>query len=106
MINFRKGSRRLAAVALVAVVAVITPLRVEALAPAPDRALSFLHVGVAAGTAGLPQIIDEQGREILLRGVNVDGIVDYFRTDLQTSYPTDPSAYTGGQCPPDDTSIE
>jgi endoglycosylceramidase len=106
MIDIRKASRILSAVVLAAVVAVVVSLQAEALAPAPDRALSFLHVGVAAGPAGLPQIIDEQGREVLLRGVNVDGIVDYFRTDLQTPYPIDPNAYSGGQCPTDDTSVE
>jgi endoglycosylceramidase len=106
VIDHRKVSRTLSAVLLAVVVALVAPLRAEALAPAPDRALSFLHVGAAAGPAGLPQLVDEQGREVLLRGVNVDGVVDYYRTDLQTPYPNDPSAYTGGLCPPDDTSVE
>jgi endoglycosylceramidase len=74
--------------------------------PAPDRALSFLHVGPAAGPSNLPQVLDAQGREVLLRGVNIDGIVDYFRTDLHLSYPTAPSAYTGGACPPNDSTVE
>jgi hypothetical protein len=50
--------------------------RAAALSPSPDRALSFLHVGPAAGPSGLPQVLDAQGREVLLRGVNIDGIVD------------------------------
>lgn len=84
------------------------PLRAHAatLPPAPDRALSFLHAGPAAGPAGLPQVLDEHGRAVLLRGVNVDGVVDYFRDDLETSYPISPTAYAGGACPPDDTSVE
>ena len=74
--------------------------------PAPDRTLSFLHVGAAAGPSGLPQVLDAQGREVLLRGVNIDGIVDYYRTDLHLSYPTTPNAYAGGACPANDASVE
>jgi endoglycosylceramidase len=89
-----------------AAVALSTSVRAAALSPAPDRALTFLHVSSAAGPSGLPQVLDEYGREVLLRGVNVDGIVDYFRTDLNPPYPSDPNAYAGGGCPADDTSVE
>jgi endoglycosylceramidase len=80
--------------------------RAAGLPPSPDRTLSFLHVGPAAGPSGLPQVLDAQGREVLLRGVNIDGIVDYYRTDLKPSYPSDPGAYTGGGCPANDGTVE
>jgi endoglycosylceramidase len=54
----------------------------------------------------LPQILDAQGREVLLRGVNVDGIVDYYRTDLHAPYPSDPTAYSAGACPVNDPTVE
>jgi endoglycosylceramidase len=73
---------------------------------APARGLSFLRVGPASGPAGLPQIVDANGRATLLKGVNVDGLVDYWRKDLGLSYPTGPAAYAGGACPPDDPSVE
>ena len=75
------------------------------LAPAPPRPLEFLHVGSAGGPTGLPQVLDSSGRQVLLKGVNVDGIVDYFRSDLRTPYPTDPAAYANGACPPDDKTV-
>ena len=74
--------------------------------PAPDRQLSFLHVGAVGGPAGLAQVLDASGRQVLLRGVNVDGLVDYFRPDLHPPYPTDPAAYQGGACPADDPTVE
>lgn len=43
---------------------------------------------------------------MLLRGVNVDGLVDYFRPDLKVSYPIAPARYAGGACPRDDPSVE
>ncbi|HWB66379.1 MAG TPA: cellulase family glycosylhydrolase [Mycobacteriales bacterium] len=69
------------------------------------RPLEFLHVG-AMGSDGLPQIVDQAGRSVLLRGVNVDGLVDYWRPDLRPPYPTGPSAYRHGRCPPDDPTVE
>jgi endoglycosylceramidase len=67
---------------------------------------SFLHVGPAGGPAALPQIVDSGGREVLLKGVNVDGLVDYFRPDLTPPYTSSPAAYSSGACPPDDTTVE
>jgi len=63
--------------------------------------LSFLHVGTAAGVAGLPQIRDQSGREVLLRGVNVSGLRDDFVADgsLHPPYPGTATAYQNGQCP-------
>jgi endoglycosylceramidase len=99
------GVRRAGAVA-----AALTLMAVwSAPAPAarePLRALSFLHVGAPAGPAALPQILDRAGREVQLKGVNVDGLVDYWRPDLRPPYPSDPAAYAGGACPPDDPSVE
>jgi endoglycosylceramidase len=74
--------------------------------PAPDRLLSFLHAGPVSGPSHLAQIVDEGGREVLLKGVNVDGLTDYFRTDLRTPYPLDPAAYANGACPSDDPTVE
>jgi endoglycosylceramidase len=69
-------------------------------------AASFLHVGPAAGPAALPQLLDAAGREVLLKGVNADGLVDYFRPDLRPPYPSNPAPYASGACPPDDTTVE
>jgi endoglycosylceramidase len=68
--------------------------------------LPFLAVGPAAGPSGVAQIVDPAGREVLLKGVNVDGLVDYFRPDLTQSYPISSSAYKGGRCPRDDPTVE
>jgi hypothetical protein len=76
-----------------------------ALAPPAQAALSFLHAAPAGGPAGVSQIADQGGREVLLKGVNVDGLVDYFRSDLKAPYPTSPSAYARGACPPDDPTV-
>src|SRR3982074_3514546 len=67
---------------------------------------SFLHVGASGGPAGLPQIVDSSGREVLLKGVNADGLVDYFRTDLAPPYPSAPASYSHRACPPDAQSVE
>src|SRR4051812_13936448 len=75
-------------------------------AKAPPRPLTYLHAGPAAGPSGLPQIVDQRGRAVLLKGANADGIVDYWREDLKPPYPTDPSAYANRRCPPDDPSVE
>lgn len=61
-------------------------------ASAPDRQLSFLHVGAVGGPASLAQVLDASSRQALLRGVNVDGLVDYRRADLRAPYPVDPAA--------------
>jgi endoglycosylceramidase len=74
--------------------------------PVPAPAQSFLHVGPARGPAALNQILDSRGRTVLLKGVNVDGIVDYFRDDLQPPYPSDPTAYASGKCPVNDSTVE
>jgi endoglycosylceramidase len=68
--------------------------------------LGFLHVGAVGGSEHVRQITDGHGRQVLLRGVNVDGLVDYFRRDLRTSYPVDPARYVRGACPRDDPSVE
>ncbi|HVA59580.1 MAG TPA: cellulase family glycosylhydrolase [Mycobacteriales bacterium] len=80
-----------------------------AAAAAPPPPLSFLHVGPAAGPAGLPQILDGEGREVMLRGVNVNGLEDYWQdssTPLAVPYPSDPAAYAGGRCPSRDPAVE
>jgi endoglycosylceramidase len=94
----RRGAAALALVALAMTLAC---------APAADAAkLPFLGVGPAAGPAGVAQVVDPSGREVLLKGVNVDGLVDYFRPDLAPPYPTASSSYGAGACPPDDPSVE
>jgi endoglycosylceramidase len=75
-------------------------------APAPPRELSFLRVGGASGPSGLPQVIDSHGRQVLLKGVNADGLVDYWRKDLRPPYPSDAGSYADGRCAPDDPSVE
>jgi hypothetical protein len=75
-------------------------------APIARAGFSFLHAGRAGGPSGIAQILDAGGREVLLKGVNVDGLVDYFRPDLSLSYPIAASAYARGACPSDDTSVE
>ena len=94
-----------------AALAAALALPLAAAAPAraaqePPRTLSFLHVGPPAGPADLPQIVDRAGREVMLKGVNVDGLVDYWRPDLRPPYPSEPAAYADGACPPDDPSVE
>lgn len=74
--------------------------------PSPSPKLGFLRVGPVGGPSKLHQIVDTEGRQVLLRGVNVDGLVDYYRPDLRASYPIDPSRYAHGQCPPDDRTVE
>ena len=83
------------------------------LPPSPPRPLSFLHVGAASGPSGLRQVVDENGREVLLKGVNVDGITDYFHggnhplsEKLQNPYSFDPADYTGGGCVADVKDVE
>ncbi|HEX8977605.1 MAG TPA: cellulase family glycosylhydrolase [Solirubrobacteraceae bacterium] len=66
----------------------------------------FLHAGPVGGPARIHQIYDAHGRQVLLRGVNVDGLVDYYRPDLRRSYPIDPTRYARGACPRNDPSVE
>lgn len=73
----------------------------DALADTGGRPLSFLHVGGPG-----PQLLDAAGRAVLLRSINVDGLVDYYRPDLVPPYPDDPAAYAGGSCPADDPTVE
>ena len=82
---------------------------VSATGQSPRLALSFLHVGPPAGPAGLAQILDSHGREVLLRGVNVNGLEDYWQdsaTPLAVPYPSDPAAYAGGRCPRRNLAVE
>jgi len=85
---------------LVAVAAAVCgiALALPSSAAGPD-ALQFLHVGPAAGPADLPQVVDESGRSVVLRGVNVNGLVDYWTKDLTPPYPISSSAYDDGACP-------
>jgi endoglycosylceramidase len=78
------------------------------LAPSPPRQLQFLHVGAVNPTSGLAQVVDEGGREVLLKGVNADGLVDYWQKPpaLPNAYTLSTSAYTGAGCAPDDPDIE
>src|SRR5437016_5420008 len=84
---------------------------------APARPLSFLHAGPASGPSGLLQIVDQYNREVLLKGVNVDGITDYFRggplapgqpigDKLTNPYSFDPASYLRGHCVPDVKEVE
>jgi endoglycosylceramidase len=90
----------------IAVVLVVLGAALGLLAPSAGAAASFLHVGPAGGASALAQIVDPAGREVLLKGVNADGLVDYFRPDLLTSYPSTPASYAHGACPPDDPAVE
>jgi endoglycosylceramidase len=99
MLRHTRG--RLTALALLALGSAL-----GALAPSTAAAASFLHVGPAAGPSALPQILDSGAREVLLKGVNVDGLVDYFQPSLAPPYPIAPSAYAQEACPPDDPAVE
>ena len=57
----------------------------------------FLHVGSVGGRA---QLLDEAGRTVTLRGVNANGLVDYWRSDLRPPLPEDPASYRSS-CPAD-----
>ena len=83
------------------------------LATSPARPLGFLHVGAVSGPSSLHQVVDENGREVLLKGVNVDGITDYFHggnhplaVKLENPYSFNPADYTGGHCVPDVKDVE
>jgi endoglycosylceramidase len=68
--------------------------------------LSFLHVGAVSGPEKIHEIVDASGRQVLLRGVNVNGLADYYRPDLLPAYPSGPTSYRGGACPADDPTVE
>jgi endoglycosylceramidase len=88
-------------------VALVVALAIAFGAPsAASGAVGFLSVGPVAGPAGIAQIVDPSGRDVLLKGINVDGLVDYFRPDLATSYPAAASSFKGTKCPPDDPTVE
>ncbi len=74
--------------------------------PGNGRPLEFLQVAAASGTSAVDRLVDGAGRSVLLRGVNVDGLVDYGTADLTPPYPTSASAYTNGACPMDNPSVE
>src|SRR5437879_4834975 len=97
-------SRVLALVALGSAAVGGAPSSQAATAQLPSP--SFLHVGPVGGPSALAQIVDSGGRALLLKGVNADGLVDYFRPDLTPPYPTSPASYSGGACPPNDTTVE
>jgi endoglycosylceramidase len=77
-----------------------------AVTPSDAATLPFLSAGPAGGPAGVAQMVDPARRDVLLKGVNVDGLVDYFRPDLATSYPISSAAYKHGACPRDDSTVE
>ena len=85
--------------ALVAAALVAAALPTHADQPAPQQ--DFLHIGAVSGRDGLPQITDAHGRNVVLRGVNVNGLVDYKTPNLQPPYPIGPDAYAHGRCPAD-----
>ena len=75
----------------------------------PAYGLPFLHVGPAAGPAGLPQVLDSANRVVILRGVNVNGLEDYWAdsaTPLALPYPSSPAQYADGRCPPRNPAVE
>src|SRR5919202_853570 len=83
--------------------------------PASARELSFLRVGRPMPGTEVPRIVDSYGRTVLLKGVNVDGLVDYWDADekhppppekLKPPYPSDPARYANGACPPDNPRVE
>jgi endoglycosylceramidase len=91
---------------VLALAAVVLCCALGALGPSAQAAPSFLRAGPAGGPAALAQIVDAGGREVLLKGVNVDGLVDYFRPDLVAPYPSSPASYSSGACPADDPTVE
>ncbi|HUR52149.1 MAG TPA: cellulase family glycosylhydrolase [Mycobacteriales bacterium] len=85
--------------ALATLLAALALLPATATATPPRHGPGFLHVGTVAGRA---QVLDDAGRTVLLRGVNANGLVDYWRPGLQPPYPVDSRHYTNGRCPASD----
>ncbi len=95
-----------AVLAAAAVVAGLLALPSAAAAPA---GLSFLRVLPAAQPTELAQVVDAPGRRVLLRGVNINGLEDYYQanaTPLAVPYPGDPGAYAHGRCPGPNPAVE
>lgn len=86
-------------------VALVAP-GAAAMPSTPELGGGFLHVGPPSGPSGLPQLLTADGRSVLLKGVNVAGLGDYWRPDLRRAYPVDPAAYRNGACPKTDVTIE
>src|SRR5213080_3753096 len=86
------------ATAFVAAACLIWAPEARSAQPVTAPVQSFLHAGAPGGPTRLNQIRDSRERTVLLKGVNVDGIVDYFRDDLGPPYPSDPASYSGGAC--------
>ena len=106
MIHGRRVAAALAALGVWASPAAALDPSPRAVRPSASAPLQFLHTGPVGGIAHIAQIADPQGRQVLLRGVNVDGLVDYWRADLKRSYPVSSSAYAHRACPRDDPSVE
>ena len=71
-----------------------------ALSPGPPGVLPWLHVEHPAGDR--PYIADDQKRMVLFHGAVPADLVDFgnsSRPDAPPTYPIDPAAYEGGQCP-------
>ncbi len=96
-------------VAFAAIVALaLFPSLASASGGVVDR-FSFLHVGSPAGPGGLPRILDAQGRGVLLRGVNLNGLEDYYSnssTPTALAYPVERAAYAAGRCPARNHTVE
>src|SRR5438552_1437597 len=101
--------------AAIAALVAVPAAAAGALPKAPPRDLAFLHVGSPSPVTGLARVVDSHGRTVLLKGVNVDGIVDYWDADekhpptpekLKPPYPSDPRLYANRRCPPDDRRVE
>ena len=101
--------------AAIAALVAVPAAAAGALPKAPPRDLAFLHVGSPSPVTGLARVVDSHGRTVLLKGVNVDGIVDYWDADqkhppapekLKPPYPSNPARYAHGRCPPDNRRVE